>query len=107
MSEMISIKGMRQEVTEFVKQLESLAPDELTTTYRAADEDPLSRKPFGQFDIVQAIVTFATSASAPIITAEIQRVIKEWRDKHKNSRLEIQHSSSSEPTAEETAQGDS
>jgi hypothetical protein len=82
--------GPRQEIAEFLQYVESLASARVTIAYSTPAPDPLSRKPFGQFDIIQAIVTFASSALAPIATAEIQSLIKGWNEKHKNSRIEIE-----------------
>jgi hypothetical protein len=97
----ITIRGPRQDVAGFIRYVESATSAELKTEYSTPVADALSRKPFGQFDIIQAIVTFATSASAPIVTAEIQRIIKDWREKHKKSSLEIEQAPSTGPSAAE------
>jgi hypothetical protein len=84
------VRGPRQHVQAFVTDLRDIAPNAVNVVLAERKTSVLDRRPFGQYDLVEAAITIATAILAPIVTAEIQRIIKLWRKRDLSHGIEIE-----------------
>lgn len=87
----VTVTGPRHEVERFVNEVKSLSTEAVSVELKpSAPSDPLSRRPFGQYELVEAILTVVTSVASPIATAELKELINKWRKRTNGSGLRIE-----------------